>query len=120
MNLTNILRFNSLSTVPFAILLLIFNQWLGRYLGGVPSWFIVGLAIALIIFSVCAWLVSYKPKRITASLVNLMDIGWVLSTCSLIIIKPIDLPVFAVIVICLINVVGVFNIYFQTKGIKHL
>jgi len=120
MNLITILRFNALTTLPFVFFLLIFHRWISDHLGHIPIWVIITLALALLIFSISAWLVARSPSVFKASLINLSDIIWVASTTVFLISNPTDISLLAKLAIVMIDAFVMFNIIFQTIGIIKL
>jgi len=117
MSLPNILKFNAVTTLPFAGLLLIFNQFLTQFLGDISSTAIILLALDLVIFSFFAWWVSKAPKKRFVGIINALDILWLSLTSFIIIFDPLHISFIAKIVMSLINIVVVFNIFYQLSVI---
>ena len=120
MNLKYTLLINGLSTLPFALILMLFASDIAKQFSLISPLNIQILSSALLLFSFLAMWCARSMHLTTVKLILLLDLLWVIASAIMIIFDPLDMTFVAKLGTLIIAAWVSLMSALEFKGIKQL
>lgn len=118
--LNKVLLSNAVTTLPFAVALMVFATPVTFALGLSESMWVVSLGIALLLFSITAWWCARQVKLSVAIIITLLDALWFVASVFILLFDPSQMTFVAKVLVFVVALWVLLMLVMEVKGLRQL